>query len=135
MRCAVLANGEEKADPLTFFYHLASIAKGVANRKTVYASVAREFGIESDLDYGVSDRFIFPQPDPRGVQFTWTGADPRLLWEMFDQACAADAESYDAVDADTFARTLKIRGTDPARPESRHLRRARPTSAADTSLA
>ena len=110
LRCAVLANGEEKADPLTFFYHLASIAKGAAKRKTVYASVAREFGIESYLNYGVSNHFIFPQPDPRGVQFTWTGADPRLLWEMFDQACVADAESYDAVDADTFARTLQIKG-------------------------
>ncbi|MCY3676539.1 MAG: AAA family ATPase [Gemmatimonadetes bacterium] len=110
LRCAVLANGEENADPLTFFYHLASIAKGAAKRKTVYASVAREFGIESYLNYGVSDHFIFPQPDPRGVQFTWTGADPRLLWEMFDQACVADAESYDAVDSDTFGRTLQIKG-------------------------
>ncbi|MDE2872854.1 MAG: AAA family ATPase [Gemmatimonadota bacterium] len=110
LKCAVLANGEENADPLTFFYHLASIAKGAAKRRTVYASVAREFGIESYLDYGVSDRFIFPQPNPLGVQFTWTGADPRLLWEMFDQASAADAESYDAVNADTFARTLQIKG-------------------------
>ncbi|MYE95676.1 MAG: hypothetical protein F4238_20290, partial [Gemmatimonadetes bacterium] len=110
LKCAVLANGEENADPLTFFYHLASIAKGAAKRKTVYASVAREFGIESYLDYGASDRFIFPQPNPLGVQFTWTGADPQLLWEMFDQACAAGAESYDVVNADTFARTLRIKG-------------------------
>ena len=57
----MLAQGDEEADPLTFFYHLSSIAKGAERRKTVYASVAKEFGIESDLDYGFSDRFMFPQ--------------------------------------------------------------------------
>ena len=52
-KCAVLAQGEEKADPLTFFYHLGAIAKS-KRRETVYASVAEAFGIESDLDYSLA---------------------------------------------------------------------------------
>ena len=109
-RCAVLAHGEDKADPLTFYYHLASIAKGAEKRKTVYASVAKEFGIESDLDYGFSDRFIFPQGDPRNVEFHDTGNDPNLLWDMFDQAraCGPGGKSHDPEIADTFAKSLRI---------------------------
>jgi len=68
-RRAVLAQGDENADPLTFFYHLASIAKGAKRRQTVYASVAKVFGIESALEYGFDDNFIFPQGDPRNVEF------------------------------------------------------------------
>ena len=106
-RCAVLAQGDEKADPLTFFYHLASIAKGPEKRKTVYASVAKEFGIESDLDYGFSDSFIFPQGDPRNVEFHDPGDDPNLLWDMFDQAraCGPDGKSHDTAIADTCSAT------------------------------
>ena len=111
-RCAVLAQGDKKADPLTFFYHLASIAKGPEKRKTVYASVAKEFGIESDLDYGFSDGFIFPQGDPRNVEFHDTEDDSNLLWDMFDQAraCGPDSKSHDAAIADTFAKSLQVKG-------------------------
>ena len=111
-RCAVLAQGDENADPLTFFYHLASIAKGAKRRKTVYASVAKEFGIESDLDYGLSDSFLFPQGDPRNVEFHDTGDDPNLLWDMFDQAraCGPGGKSHDAAIADTFAKSLQVKG-------------------------
>ena len=110
LRRAVLAQGDEKADPLTFFYHLASI-KG-PKRRTVYASVAKAFGIERDLDYGLSDGFIFPQGVPRNVEFHDTGEDPNLLWDMFDQAraCGPDGESSDAAIADTFAKSLKVKG-------------------------
>ena len=111
-RCAVLAQGDKKADPLTFFYHLASIAKGPEKRQTVYASVAKEFGIESDLDYGFSDGFIFPQGDPRNVEFHDTEDDSNLLWDMFDQAraCGPDSKSHDAAIADTFAKSLQVKG-------------------------
>ena len=110
-RCAVLAQGEDKADPLTFFYHLASIAGGKAEkRETVYSSVAEVFGIESDLDYSFEDRFILPTPPGFAVMFNNTGADPRLLWEMFDQARALDGTSYGAGSADTFTKTLQIKG-------------------------
>ena len=111
-RLAVLAQGDKKADPLTFFYHLASIARGAARRKTVYASVAKEFGIMSDLDYGLSDSFIFPQGDPRNVEFHDAGDDPNLLWDMFDQAraCGSGGESDDPAIADTFAKTLQVKG-------------------------
>ncbi|MCY4398504.1 MAG: hypothetical protein OXE96_04045 [Gemmatimonadetes bacterium] len=110
-RCAVLDQGEDKADPLTFFYHLASIAGGRADkRETVYASVAEVFGIESDFDYSRKDGFIFPTPPGLQVLFNNTGADPQLPWEMFDRARGQDGTSYGADIADTFARTLQIKG-------------------------
>ena len=111
LRRAVLAQGDQKADPLTFFYHLASI-KG-AKRKTVYASVAKEFGIETDLDYGLSDGFIYPQGYPGNVEFHDTGDDPNLLWDMFDQAraCGPGGASPDAAIADTFAKSLRVQGS------------------------
>ena len=112
-KCAVLEHGEDRADPLTFFYHLASIAGGkTENRETVYASVAKAFGIESEPDYSVDERFIFPIPPPFAVMFNNTGADPRLLWETFDQAraCGLGGKSHDPEIADTFARMLQIKG-------------------------
>ena len=111
MKRAVLAEGEDKADPLTFFYHLASIAGGKPEkRETVYASVAEVFGIESDFDYSREDGFIFPIPPGLQVRFNNTAADPQLLWEMFDRARRQDGTSYGADNADTFTRTLQIKG-------------------------
>ena len=107
-KCAVLAQGEEKADPLTFFYHLGAIAKS-KRRETVYASVAEAFGIESDLDYSLDSGFIFPTPDPRFVMFK-NSEGPQLFWEMFDRARGQDGTSYGADIADTFTRTLQIKG-------------------------
>ncbi len=111
MKCAVLAEGEDRADPLTFFYHLASIAGGKpVKRETVYASVAEVFGIESNFDYSREDGFIFPTPPGLQVRFNNTGADPDLLWEMFDRARGQDGTSYGADVADTFTKTLQIKG-------------------------
>ena len=107
-KCAVLAQGEEKADPLTFFYHLGAIAKS-KRRETVYASVAEVFGIESDLDYSLDNGFIFPTPDPRFVMFK-NSEGPQLFWKMFDRARGQDGTSYGADIADTFTRTLQIKG-------------------------
>ena len=110
-KCAVLAEGEEKADPLTFFYHLASIAGGKAEkRETVYASVAKVFGIESELDHSFGGGFILPTPPGFAVMFKHSRADSHLLWEIFDQACAVEDTSYDPVTADTFAKMLQIKG-------------------------
>ncbi len=110
-KCAVLDQGEDLADPLTFFYHLASIAGGTAKkREKVYASVAEVFGIESELDYSVDERFIFPIPPGLAVMFNNTGADPQLLWEMFDQARAFDGTPSAAINADAFEMTLQIKG-------------------------
>ena len=106
-KCAVLAQGEEKADPLTFFYHLGAIAKS-NRRETVYESVAEAFGIESYLDYSLDSGFIFPTPPGLAVMFT--GADPRIFWEMFDRARRQDGTSYGADIADSFTRTLQIKG-------------------------
>ena len=111
MKRAVLAEGEDKADPLTFFYHLASIAGGKPEKRgTVYASVAEVFGIESNFDYSREDGFIFPIPPGLQVRFNNTGADPRLLWEMFDRARGQDGASYGADIAETFTKTLQIKG-------------------------
>ncbi len=110
-KCAVLEQGEDKADPLTFFYHLASIAGGkTEKRRTIYASVSEVFGIENELDYSVDDCFIFPIPPALQVQFNNTGADPQLLWRMYDQACALNGTAYDVDITDTFAKMLNIRG-------------------------
>ncbi len=110
-KCAVLDQGEEKADPLTFFYHLASIAGGkTEKRRTVYASIAEVFGIESAFDYGFDDGFILPTPVPVMVMFNNTGGDPQLLWKMFDQARAPYDAAYGADIADTFAKMLQIKG-------------------------
>lgn len=110
-KCAVLAQGEERADPLTFFYHLASIAGGKAEkRETVYASIADVFGITSDFDYSLDNRFILPIPPGLQVLFNNSGADPHLLWEMFDRTYAVDGTSYDPVSSDTFTKVLQIKG-------------------------
>ena len=75
--CHVLANGEDNADPLTFFYHLASIAGGKAEKRgTIYGSVAEVFGIESDLDHSFDDGFILPTPPAMAVRFNNSGANP-----------------------------------------------------------
>ena len=112
LKCAVLEQAEEMADPLTFFYQLASIAGGKAEKRgAVFTSVAEAFGIESDLDHGFDAGFVLPTPPPFTVMFNNTGADPRLLWKMFDQARALDGTSDGAVDAgDTFAKMLQIKG-------------------------
>ena len=109
-KCVVLDQGEELANPLTFFYHLAAIATS-KRRETVYASVAEAFGIGCNLDYSLDDGFIFPTPDPRFVMFE-NREDPRLLWEMFDRARGQDGKSYGAdIDiAETFTKTLQIKG-------------------------
>ena len=106
--CVVLKQGEELADPLTFFYHLGAIAKS-KRREKVYTSVAEAFGIESDLDYSLGSGFIFPTPDPRFVMFK-NSEGPQLFWEMFDRARGQDGTSYGGDIADTFARTLQITG-------------------------
>ena len=107
-KCVVLDQGEELANPLTFFYHLAAIAKS-KRRETVYASVAEAFGIGCNLDYSLDDGFIFPTPDPRFVMFE-NREDPQLLWEMFDRARGQDGTSYGADIAETFTKTLQIKG-------------------------
>lgn len=105
-KCVVLDQGEELADPLTFFYHLAAIAKS-NRRATVYGSVAEAFGIESNLDYSLDSGFILPTPDPRFVMFK---NSPGLFWEIFDWARGLDGKSYGLDSADYFARTLQVRG-------------------------
>ena len=37
-------------------------------------------------------------------------ADPRLFWEILDQACAVGGTSYGAVSADTFGKVLQVKG-------------------------
>ena len=114
-KCVVLDHGEEHAEPLTFFSHLASIAGGkVEKREIVYSSVANVFEIESNLDYRSEDGFIFPIPPAINLKFHHPRADSRH-WEMFDQACAFDGESHGAVNADTFAKVLQIKGVGVAK--------------------
>lgn len=112
MTVAVLADGENRADPLTFFYHLASIAGGTAEKRmTIYESVADVFGIESPLDYSNGDCFFFPSPPGLNVRFNRNVEDnTQLLWEIFDRACRLDGTAYDVDLTDTFAEMLDIKG-------------------------
>ena len=111
-KIAVLSEGENKADPFTFFYHLASIAGGTAeNRITVFKSVADVFGIESPLDYCTDECFIFPIPPGLQVKFNNNPEDnTQLLWEMFDQACLHSGTASDVDLADSFQKMLGING-------------------------
>ena len=115
--CQVLANGEDRADPLTFFYHLASIAGGKAEKRaTVYASVTEVFGIESDLDHSLDAGFILPTPPGMVVRFNNNGGSPELLWEMFNEARALDGTSKGAGNAaGTFTKMLQINGVGVAK--------------------
>ena len=104
-KCVVLDHGEQNADPLTFFSLLASVAGGQAEkREKVYSSVADVFEIKSNLDYHST---IFPDPPAVNLKFYHPRTDSRH-WDMFDQACALDGRSYGAVNADTFAKVLRI---------------------------
>ena len=108
-KCVVLEHGEEHAEPLTFFSHLASIAGGqVEKRVKTYSSVADVFEIESNLDYRSEDGFIFPIPPAINLRFHHPRADSRH-WEMFDQACAFDGKSHGTVKTETFAKVLRIK--------------------------
>ncbi len=109
---AVLADGENRADPFTFFYHLASIAGGTAEKRmTIYKSVADVFGIESPLDYSTDECFIFPCPPSLNVRFNNNAEDnTQLLWEMFNQACLHNGTASDVDLTDSFHEMLGING-------------------------
>ena len=111
-RIAVLEDGENRADPFTFFYHLASIAGGKADRRiTIYKSVADVFGIESPLDYSTDECFILPIPPGFAVRFNNGPEDnTQLLWQMFDQACLHSGTASDVDLTDNFQKLLGING-------------------------
>lgn len=109
-KIAVFSKGENYADPLTFFYHLASIASGKAEvKKTIYKSVADVFGIKSPLDYNKGEYFIFPTPPALAVVFGSDSEDEtQLLWDIFDQACRLDSEASEVDLTDNFHKMLGI---------------------------
>ena len=117
MTVAVLADGENRADPFTFFYHLASIAGGKADRRiTIYKSVAYVFGIESPLDYSTDECFIFPIPPGFVVRFNNGPEDnTQLLWDVFDQACLHNGTASDVDLTDDFHKMLGINGVGVAK--------------------
>ena len=60
-KVSVLEEGEDRTDPLTFFYHLAAISGGKTEKKIViFKSVADVFGIKSSLDYDNTNCFHLP---------------------------------------------------------------------------
>ena len=116
-RIAVLEDGENRADPFTFLYHLASIAGGKAERRiTIYKSVADVFEIESPLDYSTDECFIFPIPTGFAVKFN-TGPEDntQLLWEVFNQACLHSGTASDVDLTDSFHKMLGINGVGVAK--------------------
>ena len=117
MTVAVLADGENRADPLTFFYHLASIAGGKAEKRmVVYKSVADVFGIESSIDYSNDECFYFPIPPGFTVRFNNNPEDnTQLLWEVFDQACLDTGTAFNVDLTDSFDKVLEIKGVGVAK--------------------
>ncbi len=99
---------DEHADPLTFFYHLASIASS-SKRQTVYPSVADVFGIESALDYDFDDGFIFPVPPAFATKFNDSQRHSDTLWKIFDHASLFDGSASGGVPPETFADVLGIK--------------------------
>ena len=116
-RIAVLEKGADRADPLTFFYHLAAIAGGKAEKRmTIYKSIADVFGIESPLDYSIDECFIFPIPRNDVVLFDKNSEDhTQLLWEMFNQACLHNGAASDVGLRDSFHKMLEINGVGVAK--------------------
>ena len=102
---ALLSYGDQGIDPFSFIYFLAQ--KNTRNqRPTVYPSVARVFGLTSQLpDLTNEDFFIFPTPSPRASALFHNGTDfsPSRLWKLFRQA-VDDQPQIDTI----FERVLEI---------------------------
>ena len=111
-KVSVLEEGEDRADPLTFFYHLAAISGGKTEKKIViFKSVADVFGIKSSLDYDNPNCFIFPTPPSLQVKFNNNPEDnTQLLWDIFNQACRLDSAASDVDLTDNFHKMLGING-------------------------
>ena len=85
---SLLEYGDENIDPFSFLYFLASKST-INQRKTVYESVKKEFGMQLSLPDTEDDNlFIFPAPLPQNTLFhlgEGTG-NPDLFWEIFRQS-------------------------------------------------
>lgn len=105
----LLSHGDDNIDPFSFVYSLAAHQHA---RQRVYASVAEEFELTSELPLQMNEAFIFPTPQPAAALFHDSGkGDPVALWRLFRSAVSG----IDAVSAEDFERAQRIGGVAAAK--------------------
>ena len=108
---ALLQYGDAAIDPFSFFYFLASKAKG-KQLKSVYENVGRVFELECPLaDADVDDSYIFPTPSFKLLFHDGENFNGDLLWRLFRQAVADDPE----IDPNDFEGVLDIKNVATAK--------------------
>ena len=101
----LLRYGDENIDPFSFFYYLAARNERY-KWKTVYRSVAKEFGLQTRIDYTSPEVGVIPSPPAIAALFHDRGdGKPNLLWKLFEQAL-----SDSSVRSETFERAQNITG-------------------------
>ncbi len=111
---ALLRFRNENIDPFSFIYTLAS-KNDKKLLKPVYRSVSKIFDINCERLFSEDSRkhgFYFPTPPGIGTLFHRDGkGNPVVLWKLFKQAM----QGSDAINADDFANTLKIKNVGVAK--------------------
>ena len=105
----LLRHGDDNIDPFSFVYSLAAHQHA---RQRVYASVAQEFELKSELPLEMDEAFIFPTPPPVTALFHDSGkGDPVVLGRLFRSAVSG----IDAVSVEDFERAQRIGGVAAAK--------------------
>ena len=79
-----LLPGDEKINPFSFIYAVASLAPNADNRMRVFPSVTIAFNLTTSLPLDTDEAFIFPTPSQRFKLFQNTGEpNPTVLWSLF----------------------------------------------------
>ena len=101
----LLNYGDDKIDPFSFFYTLASLSKSRGSRNRIYPSIVSAFELTETLPLDLDDAFIFPIPPGMNTLFHKSGeGDPALLWRLFRDAVAG----LKAVKAGDFDQALNL---------------------------
>ena len=99
---ALLRYGDDNIDPFSFVYSLAAHHRA---RKRVYAGVAEEFQLTSELPLELDEAFIFPTPPLVNALFHNRGkGDPTVLRRLFRSA----VDGIDAVSGKDFEQAQRI---------------------------
>ena len=104
-----LTYGDEKIDPLSFFYYLVQRSQKPAHRSRIYPSFNLTFDMKKGLPVeleGADYTLVFPAPlENADVQLHYgTQADPELLWNLFRDA----VQGLDSVNPEDFDGALQI---------------------------
>ena len=106
---AVLRYGDDNIDPFSFVYSLAAHHHA---RRRVYARVAEEFALTSEIPLETDEAFIFPTPPLVTALFHDRGkGNPALLGRLFGSAVAG----IDSVSGADFEQAQQIGGVAAAK--------------------